>query len=580
MNAMEQNSAVNPNPVLSVVKDGTVIYSNEAGEPLLHEWDVNIGEKLPSYIRDIVHRVISLNRPERMEVKVGKRVFAVAFYPITDEEHVNIYGFDISDFRESEENLQKSENPCEFIKAVNDERHWLYDVLDSLPVMICILTSDHKVAFANCSFRKKYGDPGNQHCYEYCFGRTTPCEFCNSFKVLETGIPNNQEVTNTDGSVIEVYNLPFTDVDGSPMILKMKIDITERKKAEEKLRESEEKYRNIVETANEGMIIIDDKAIVTFANNKIMDMFGYDVEEGIGRSLWDYISDENRAVVEKNVEKWLDGIIDTYELKLTCKDGSSLWVLINSKPLFDKDGKYIGIMGMLTDITKRKEAEETIKNIEIARKKEIHHRIKNNLQVISSLLDLQAEKFRDRKDILDSEVLDAFIESQNRVASMALIHEELHKGGNIDTLNVSSYIKELSENLLQTYSVGNNDISLKIDLVENEFFDMDTAVPLGIIINELVSNSFKHAFKGKDEGEIQIKLHREGCNSITYVLSILDNGIGIPKDFDIEDLDSLGIQLVNTLVNQLSGELEMKRESGTEFIIRFKVTEKNPASAP
>ena len=91
-------------------------------------------------------------------------------------------------------------------------------------------------------------------------------------------------------------------------------------------------------------------------------------------------------------------------------------------------------MGMLTDITKRKEAEEIIKNIEIARKKEIHHRIKNNLQVISSLLDLQAEKFRDRKDIQDSEVLDAFIESQNRVASMALIHEELHKGGNIDTL--------------------------------------------------------------------------------------------------------------------------------------------------
>lgn len=155
---MEQNSAINPNPVLSVVKDGAVIYSNEAGEPLLHEWDVNIGEKLPSYIVDIVHRVISLNNPERIEVKVGKRVFAVAFHPMQDEEYVNIYGFDISDFKESEEKHKKSENPCEFIKAVDDERHWLYDVLDSLPVMICILTSDHYVAFANCSFRKRYGD--------------------------------------------------------------------------------------------------------------------------------------------------------------------------------------------------------------------------------------------------------------------------------------------------------------------------------------------------------------------------------------------------------------------------------------
>ena len=95
---MEQNSAINPNPVLSVVKDGTVIYSNEAGEPLLHEWDVNIGEKLPSYLVDIVYRIISLNSPERMEVKVGKRVFAIAFHPIPDEEYINIYGFDISDF--------------------------------------------------------------------------------------------------------------------------------------------------------------------------------------------------------------------------------------------------------------------------------------------------------------------------------------------------------------------------------------------------------------------------------------------------------------------------------------------------
>ena len=116
-------------------------------------------------------------------------------------------------------------------------------------------------------------------------------------------------------------------------------------------------------------------------------------------------------------------------MKLIRKDGSSLWVLINAKSLFDKDGKFMGSMSMLTDITKRKEAEEALENIEIARKKEIHHRIKNNLQVISSLLDLQAEQFKGRNDIKDSEVLEAFRESQDRVISMALIHEELHEGG-------------------------------------------------------------------------------------------------------------------------------------------------------
>jgi two-component sensor histidine kinase len=162
---------------------------------------------------------------------------------------------------------------------------------------------------------------------------------------------------------------------------------------------------------------------------------------------------------------------------------------------------------------------------------------------------------------------------------MALIHEELHKGGNIDTLDVSSYIKELADNLFQAYMFENTKISLNIDIEENAFFDMDTAVPLGIIVNELVSNSLKHAFIGRDKGEIRIKLHREECKSTTYVLSISDNGIGIPGSFNIEDLDSLGLQLVTSLVDQLDGEIELKRNNGTEFIIRFTVQE-NWVSAP
>ena len=170
--------------------------------------------------------------------------------------------------------------------------------------------------------------------------------------------------------------------------------------------------------------------------------------------------------------------------------------------------------GVVQDITERKKAEEALAKIEIARKKEIHHRIKNNLQVISSLLDLQAEKFRNREDIKDSEVLEAFKESQDRVISMALIHEELYKGGGFETLNFSPYIEELADNLFHTYRLGNTDISLNMDLDENIFFDMDTAVPLGIIVNELVSNSFKHAFTGRDKGEIRIKLHREESEDV------------------------------------------------------------------
>lgn len=214
------------------------------------------------------------------------------------------------------------------------------------------------------------------------------------------------------------------------------------------------------------------------------------------------------------------------------------------------------------DITEPKKAEEPLRNFEITRKKELHHRIKNNLQVTSSLLDLEADLFKGRKTITDLEVLKTFKESIDRVISIALIHEELYKGKNIDLLNFSPYIKELANNLLLTYSLKTN-VSLNFDLEENIFLDMDTTIPLGIAINEIVSNSFKYAFSGRDKGESRIRLHikekgeskSKEFASTTYVLSVLDNGIGIPKDLKIEDLDNLGLQIVTSLVDQLNGEL-------------------------
>ncbi len=363
-------------------------------------------------------------------------------------------------YKQVEKALRESEALNKISRAVEAERQRLFDVLETLPIMITLLTPDHHIAFANRSFRERFGEFCIRKCYEYCFGRTNPCEFCEAYKVLETGQPHHWEVNMPDGSVFDTYDLPFTDVDGSPMILEMDIDITKRKKAE-----------------------------------------------------------------------------------------------------------------------------EVLANIETARKKEIHHRIKNNLQVISSLLDLQAEQFRNRENIKDSEVLEAFRESQDRVISMALIHEELYKGEKFETLNFSPYIQKLTENLLETYSLGDTEISLNMDLEENLFFDMDTAVPLGMIINELVSDSLKYAFIGKDKGEIRIKLHREEptelesedseSTSTTFILTISDNGVGIPEDLEIEDLDSLGFQLVTSLVDQLDGEFELKRNNGTEFIIRFIVIETN-----
>ncbi len=402
-----------------------------------------------------------------------------------------------------------------------------------------------------------------------------------------------------DGKMINVSITlsPVFDIHGKLTAISfISRDITQRKAVEEKLRESEEKYRNIVETANEGILIIDDEALITYANKKMADMLGYALEENIGRPIWDFLNEESKAIVKLNLKNRCLGIDDSYELKLIRKDGSPLWTLVNAKALFDKDDKFVGSMSMLTDITRRKGAEQALANFELAREKEIHHRIKNNLQIVSSLLDLQAYKFKGKNDIKDSEVIDAFSESQSRVISMALIHEELYKGGGFETINFSEYVEKLADNLLSTYRLGNTDISLNKYLEEDFFLDIDTAIPLGTIINELISNSFKHAFPGRNKGEIRIKLYRAGkgdfvsireeskcedCKNANFILSVSDNGVGIPENIDIENLDSLGLHLVTSLVEQLDGELEIKRNNGTEFNIRFIAAEKNnKTSAP
>jgi two-component sensor histidine kinase len=164
------------------------------------------------------------------------------------------------------------------------------------------------------------------------------------------------------------------------------------------------------------------------------------------------------------------------------------------------------------------------------------------------------------------------------VLSMSLIHEELYKGGGTDTLDFSEYLQRLAENLFQTYSLSSKNICMYVDLEENAFFNMDTAVPLGIIVNELISNSLKHAFTEDEAGKIRIQLRRENIRKEEHVslfsLTISDDGKGIPENIEVGKLESLGLLLVNTLVDQLNGNIELRHAQGTEFKITFNTVER------
>ena len=191
---------------------------------------------------------------------------------------------------------------------------------------------------------------------------------------------------------------------------------------------------------------------------------------------------------------------------------------------------------------------------------EIHHRVKNNLQIVSSLLSLQS------RYIEQPDSIEIFRDSQSRIKSMALVHEKLYQSGDLTRINLSEYIPDLVSDLFRSYGVNYNLVQFKINS-ENISLDINTAIPCGLIINELVTNSIKHAFQGIIKGEIVVELkYEDDC----LKMKVQDNGVGFPEEVNLSNIKTLGLQLVISLTKQLDGSIELIKENGTSFNIIFK----------
>lgn len=350
-----------------------------------------------------------------------------------------------------------------------------------------------------------------------------------------------------------------------PHFIAMVRDITERKKAEIALHESEEKFRTILESSPDSITVSDLDMKIIECNQATVDMHhAHSKEEIKGLNALELVDPNDVEKLKQIVRQVLSNMeIVTFEVNLYKQDGTLFPAEISGNVIVDSSNEPIAFVAITKDITRRKKADEQIKQSLKEKEmllKEIHHRVKNNLMIISSLLNLQSQYIKDKAS------LDIFKESQNRARSMALIHEKLYQTTDLKRIDFGDYIRTIVNELFKTFNVDTEQIKLIIN-VEDIFLDINSAIPLGLIVNELITNCFKYAFPEDESGEIIVDFRSENDE---FILTVSDTGIGFPEDLDFKNTSSLGLQLVNNLTDQIDGEVELDTSIGTEFKVKFK----------
>jgi PAS domain S-box-containing protein len=338
-----------------------------------------------------------------------------------------------------------------------------------------------------------------------------------------------------------------------------------------RLRESEESFRAIFENAGIGISVLNRDTKLLKVNPAMQEMFGYSAAEVLNMEMAACTYPDDVLCDVDLFQEVFAGRLDRYQVekRYIRKGGDLLWGRFTATAIKDAAGQPQFVIGMLEDITERKLTEVQLRTGEERLKaalhekevllKEIHHRVKNNLQIIASLLALESDQLKDPNDLA------LFEDTQHRVKSMALIHESLYRTGDLAHFNFARYVDGLCSDLLQSYADGTSHIRLHTELDELTF-DVDTAVPCGLILNELLTNALKYAFPDGRSGDISIGLRGEAGH---VTLSVRDTGIGFPADLDFRHTESLGLQLVSMLTEQLGGTMTLSRECGTAFVVTF-----------
>lgn len=457
-----------------------------------------------------------------------------------------------------------------------EQRSFLRQVIDLNPNFVFAKDAEGRFMLVNQAMADVYGTSvesllGKKDCHfnpndaEVERIRRDDQEVLDTLK--EKFIPEEM-ITDSKGRArwLQTIKRPIISSDGlANQVLGISTDITARKHAERALRQSEERFRQIAENIREVFWITeprDNKLVyISPAYEEVWGRSSSSLSE-VSRTWLDTVHPEDRAHALEAAVKVQSGGDYDLEYRILRPDGEIRWVRDRAFPITNESGEVYRVAGVVDDVTESKQAIEHIKASLHEKEvllKEIHHRVKNNMQVITSLLNLQS------KNIQDKQALSVFQDSQNRVKSMALIHETLYQSKDLSRINFAEYLQKLVAHVSRSYRIRPEAVRIKVE-VDDVSLPIDTAVPCGLIINELASNSLKYAFPADKQGEINITFTRADSH---YVLKVSDTGVGLPAGFDPEKGKSLGMKLVRMLAGQLSGQLECRNGVGTTFEIKF-----------
>jgi PAS domain S-box-containing protein len=458
---------------------------------------------------------------------------------------------------------------------LEDAHQRLLTVFHSMDSIVYIADmKTYEILFLNRYAQNIYGNIVGEKCWQTLYkAKTGPCEFCSNDKLLDaagqpTGMYHWENYDTKTGRWYECHDNAMPWIDRRMVRLEIALDITDRKRAEEAIKESEEKFRTLFEESLNPILVADENERFIDANKAALEFIECDREELLKRSVWHFAPPGKLNFMKQDHSPFMSRRIVETEFVV---NGTIKTLMLNVVPIKIKG--TTALYGIGQDITESKQNEKIIKDSLREKEtllKEVHHRVKNNMQVISSLLNLQIMRSK------DEQVKKALMDCQGRISSMASAHEMLYMSNSLSFIDCREYISKLAKNILQSYQTDLRRFKLKV-AAKDVTLRIQQASTLGLIINELLSNALKYGFPENMHGQIMIRLKTIEQDMMEFVFQ--DNGVGILETINWRNTKSLGLNLIVHLAEkQLCGTVTLKRGEGTCFTIKFKRENNQPES--